>query len=150
MTIEEKRNVVNEYCGSVYCEECLLVGEEHGWKKPCSDRSCLNIVQSPEEDLDKALKIIGKDVLTVTDGYNAEIVMCDEIHADDPVNHPSHYTDGKIEVIDFITDKKLGFCLGNAVKYIARAGKKDPSKVIEDLEKAIWYIKHHIKTLREE
>ena len=42
----------------------------------------------------------------------------------DPVNRPSHYTDGKIEVIEFIEDKKLGFCLGNSVKYIARAGKK--------------------------
>ena len=58
---------------------------------------------------------------------------------DDPVNHPSHYTDGKIEVIDFIEDKNLGFHLGNAVKYISRAGKKDPNKEIEDLEKAIWY-----------
>ena len=66
----------------------------------------------------------------------------------DVVNHPSHYTDGKIEVIDFIDDKKLGFCLGNAVKYISRAGKKDPTKEIEDLEKAIWYIEHHIKNLQ--
>ncbi len=66
----------------------------------------------------------------------------------DIVNHPSHYTDGKIEVIDFIDDKKLGFCLGNAVKYISRAGKKDPTKEIEDLEKAIWYINHHIKNLQ--
>ncbi len=66
----------------------------------------------------------------------------------DVVNHPSHYTDGKIEVIDFIDDKKLGFCLGNAVKYISRAGKKDPTKEIEDLEKAIWYINHHIKNLQ--
>lgn len=53
----------------------------------------------------------------------------------DPVNHPPHYTDGKIEVIDFIEDKKLGFHLGNAVKYIARAGKKDPEKTSEDLQK---------------
>jgi len=66
----------------------------------------------------------------------------------DPVNHPAHYTDGKIEVIDFIEDKALGFCLGNAVKYIARAGKKDPQKTIEDLQKAIWYVDHHIRTLR--
>lgn len=66
----------------------------------------------------------------------------------DPVNHPAHYTDGKIEVIDFIEDKSLGFCLGNAVKYIARAGKKDPIKTIEDLQKAIWYVNHHIETLR--
>jgi len=66
----------------------------------------------------------------------------------DIVNHPSHYTDGQIEVIDFIEDKQLGFCLGNAVKYISRAGKKDPNKEIEDLEKAIWYIKRRIKELK--
>lgn len=62
----------------------------------------------------------------------------------DPVRHPSHYCDGKIEVIDYIEDKKLGFHLGNAVKYISRAGKKDPSKEIEDLEKAVWYINRYI------
>lgn len=68
---------------------------------------------------------------------------------DDVVNHPSHYTDGKIEVIDFIEDKKLGFCLGNAIKYIARAGKKDPTKEVEDLKKARWYIDRRIKELEE-
>lgn len=62
----------------------------------------------------------------------------------DPVNRPAHYTDGNIEVIDFIDDKKLGFCLGNAIKYIARAGKKDPEKYKEDLQKAIWYIEHEL------
>ena len=67
----------------------------------------------------------------------------------DPVNHPAHYTDGKIEVIDFILDKKLGFCLGNAVKYIARAGKKDESKTVEDLRKAIWYLERRIKEVEE-
>jgi hypothetical protein len=66
----------------------------------------------------------------------------------DPVNHPSHYTDGKIEVIDFIEDKKLGFHLGNAVKYISRAGKKDPEKEIQDLEKAQWYLARHIDKLK--
>jgi hypothetical protein len=65
----------------------------------------------------------------------------------DPVNHPSHYTDGKIEVIEYIEDKKLGFCLGNAVKYISRAGKKDPAKEVEDLSKAIWYINRRIKEI---
>ena len=67
----------------------------------------------------------------------------------DSVNKPAHYTDGKIEVIDFIEDKKLGFCLGNAVKYIARAGKKYPAKEVEDLQKAEWYIKRRIKELTE-
>lgn len=67
----------------------------------------------------------------------------------DPVNHPAHYTDGKIEVIDFIEDKKLGYHLGNAVKYISRAGKKDPDKTIQDLEKAKWYLERQIKALKQ-
>ena len=66
----------------------------------------------------------------------------------DSVNHPAHYTSGKIEVIDFIDDKELGFCLDNAVKYIVRAGKKDPVKTVEDLQKAVWYINHHIEILK--
>lgn len=66
----------------------------------------------------------------------------------DNVNHPSHYTDGKIEVIDFIEDKKLNFHRGNAVKYIARAGKKDKFKEVEDLEKAAWYINREIERLK--
>ena len=66
------------------------------------------------------------------------------------VNHPSHYTDGKIEVIDYIEDKKFDYCLGNAIKYISRAGKKNPDKTIEDLEKAIWYIQRRIKQLKGE
>lgn len=63
----------------------------------------------------------------------------------DNVNHPAHYTDGNIEVIDFIEDKQLGYHLGNAVKYISRAGKKDPDKYIEDLQKAVWYLQREIK-----
>lgn len=68
--------------------------------------------------------------------------------AHDPVNRPAHYTDGNIEVIDFIEDKKLCFHLGNAVKYIARAGKKDPAKEIQDLEKAAWYLNRKINNLK--
>lgn len=64
------------------------------------------------------------------------------------VNHPSHYNTGKIEVIDFIEDQNLNFHLGNAVKYICRAGKKDPSKLKEDLDKAIWYIKRYKENLK--
>ena len=68
----------------------------------------------------------------------------------DNVNHPSYYTDGKIEVIDFIEDKKLNFHRGNAVKYIARAGKKNPEKEVEDLKKAAWYINREIERLKNE
>lgn len=62
-------------------------------------------------------------------------------YMEDPVNHPSHYTDGKYETIEFIERHGFSFHEGNAIKYISRAGKKDPNKMIEDLEKALWYIK---------
>ena len=71
----------------------------------------------------------------------------------DSVNHPFHYTSGKIEVIDFITDQDLDFCLGNVVKYISRAGKKVEEgktlfeKGLEDLKKARFYLDYEIKIL---
>jgi hypothetical protein len=124
MTLEEKITKLNTYCNSHSCDDCkLAVG---GWIREL-DTECPSFSTSPEEDLDKAFKLIDND----------------------PVNRPSHYNDGKIEVIDFIEDKKLGFCLGNAVKYISRAGKKDPTKEIEDLNKAKWYIERRIKELQE-
>lgn len=68
---------------------------------------------------------------------------------DDPIAHPSHYNRGKIEVWDFIIDQDLGYCLGTAVKYLCRAGHKDPLKHVEDLEKAKAYINCEIKRLNE-
>lgn len=65
----------------------------------------------------------------------------------DPVNHPSHYTDGKYECIDFIEGHMLGFCLGNAVKYISRAGKKEGVSAEQDLKKALWYVERQISNL---
>jgi len=67
----------------------------------------------------------------------------------DPVNHPAHYrTAAGIESIDVIEAFGLGFRAGNAVKYILRAGKKDPKKHIEDLEKAAWYVAREIAALK--
>lgn len=65
----------------------------------------------------------------------------------DNINHPSHYNVGKIEAIDVIDDWDLGFCLGNTIKYISRAGHKDPAKEIEDLKKAEWYLHRYIQNL---
>ena len=73
-----------------------------------------------------------------------------QITANDPVNHPSHYTTGKIEVIDFLEDQGFPYHLGNAVKYICRAGKKDPKKTVEDLQKAVWYLNRYIGLLKKE
>jgi len=63
----------------------------------------------------------------------------------DPVNRPSHYNQGKFEVIEIIEDQQTNFHLGNAIKYICRAGKKNKDKTIEDLQKAIWYINRYIE-----
>lgn len=52
----------------------------------------------------------------------------------DPVTRPRHYVQGRIEVLDFIEDQDLGFHMGGAVKYIARAAHKGTE--IEDLQKA--------------
>ena len=65
------------------------------------------------------------------------------------VNHPSHYMkDSGFEVIDVIDAWKLDFELGNAVKYIGRAGKKNSGRTIEYLEKAVWYITRKINSLK--
>lgn len=59
--------------------------------------------------------------------------------------HSDHYRKGKIEPIEVIEDWGLGFCLGNAVKYIARADHKGTKK--QDLEKARWYLEREIAKL---
>lgn len=61
------------------------------------------------------------------------------------IDHPPHYRkDSGYEAIDVIEAWGLGFSLGNALKYISRAGHKDPAKAVEDLEKAKWYIEREI------
>lgn len=89
----------------------------------------------------------------------------------DTVDHPAHYGgDTTYEAIKVIEAWSLGFCLGNAVKYICRAGKKpkkldisthdqpnqwtsgppDKAGLIEDLKKARWYLDHHLSVLEAE
>ena len=63
----------------------------------------------------------------------------------DNINHPDHYKAGGIETIDFIEAKELNYNLGSSVKYISRAGKKDPTKYIEDIKKAIWFLNREIQ-----
>jgi hypothetical protein len=102
----------------------------------------------------------------VLEGCNKELYHLDNVNfkedifrirfkMEDNVNHPPHYTWLKdkcgIEVIDIT--RHMDFCLGNAIKYILRAGHKQEAsmsnkeKEIEDLKKAIWYINDRIKQL---
>ena len=128
MTIEEKSKKIEEYCDSIKgCSDGCKLFLAHG-----GNATCYSISNKSDE-------------LQIEENF--EILFgCKH----DPVNHPSHYTKGKIEVADFIADQKLNFDRGNAVKYVCRAGSKDPEKEIQDLEKAIWYINHEIKMLKGE
>ena len=68
---------------------------------------------------------------------------------DEAINHPAHYGgDTVYEAIKVIEAWGLGFCLGNTVKYISRAGRKNPDATIEDLEKARWYLDREIARRR--
>ena len=110
------------YCPSdIFCKESCIDGIE-AW------------LESPTEENQPADKHV--DLHKVAD----EVTR-------DNVNHPDHYNHGKIEVVDFIEDQHLGFHLGNAVKYISRAGRKDPARTVEDLRKAAWYLNRQIERL---
>ena len=66
------------------------------------------------------------------------------------VNHPQHYggEENPYEVIKVIEAPEMDFHLGNAYTYIARAGKKETDKEIQDLKKAIWYIERKIQLIK--
>lgn len=112
-----------------------------------------------ESEIDKLVKLPNItiernniDAIKVTVKENDANVLKHDNSSDvksNAVNHPKYYQ-GKIEVIDFIEDKGLGFNLGNCVKYISRAGKKNPEKFLEDLEKARWYLNREISRIKKE
>jgi hypothetical protein len=66
------------------------------------------------------------------------------------VNHPQHYggESNPYEVIKVIEGLNMDFHLGNTFKYIARAGKKNTDREIQDLEKALWYLQRKIDLLK--
>lgn len=72
-----------------------------------------------------------------------------ESPATDMVDHPAHYggADDPYEAVKVIEAWGLPWHLGDCVKYIARHGKKDPTKIIEDLKKARWYLDRYITHL---
>jgi hypothetical protein len=110
-------------------------------KSDCDD--CAGQVEKVENMLNSASKV------RAVPRIFSEPQQVQELQKSDLVNHPSHYTDGGIETIDFIEAKKLNYHIGNAVKYLSRAGKKGSSKVeeIQDLDKAIWYIRRRIEQI---
>lgn len=109
-----------------YCPECLPKYSKVPKKKkvvvePVAQTIAEKVVQTIEQSEVKTIELPKKE---------------------DVINHPSHYTRGKIEVIDFIEDQQLPYHLGNVIKYIARAGYKGDK--LEDLKKARWYLDRYI------
>ena len=134
-------NIKNLTEGKEY--ECLTAYEE--WEKLLG----INLV-SVINDIDEVMDV-GKwrfeELDKSSEPLEAKQEVIKELSEPDAVNHPSHYTQGKYEVIDVIEDWNLGFNLGNAIKYIGRAGHKDD--IVQDLEKAKWYIEREIKRLKQ-
>ena len=94
-----------------------------------------SLIEAKKKKLERVPKMLGNDM---------QIEMFEP--ATDPVNHPAHYKVGGIETIDFIEAKKLGYNLGNVVKYLTRADHK--GNKLEDLRKAQWYLTREINSLK--
>lgn len=106
------------------------------WPKYCPE--CLpKYSKVPKK---KDVQIIAEKVVQTIEEQEVKTVELPK--TEDVINHPSHYTRGKIEVIDFIEDQQLPYHPGNVIKYIARAGYKGDK--LEDLKKARWYLDRYI------
>lgn len=109
-----------------YCPECLPKYSKVPKKKKEVDVTLANMAAKRKE-VDVTLANMVANTLEEPEVKVVEL-------KEDVINHPSHYTRGKIEVIDFIEDQQLSYHLGNVIKYIARAGYKGDK--LEDLKKS--------------
>lgn len=122
MTREDKIKALSAYCETQnICDECTLDSLCSGLPLETN-----NFLSASDEDVNCAYDLISKDEPERS-----------------AIDHPKHYNVGDIEVIDAIEAWKLGFNLGNVVKYVARADYK--SKPLEDLKKAKWYLEREIE-----
>lgn len=133
MTIEEKRTILARYCTNTACSNCILRRSDWDCHIGEGSEQCMNIYEASESELDRGLQLI-------EDSNNEP--------SDNPIK-PDYYNDTKIAPIDVIEDWDLDFCLGSALKYIKRAGKKDNNPSVQDLRKVIWYVERRIKELED-
>lgn len=124
MTLEEKRKAISEYCSMrevcIYDNEQCPLYNVYNEEGNCYDTN---------DKIERNYEILfGKATTTTTD----------------PIK-PDYYNDSKISPIDVIEDWNLDFCLGSALKYIKRAGKKEGNSLLQDLKKVKWYIERKIR-----
>ena len=128
-----------------YCPDCAIKFC-HKSKKEVEEEAKMTTVDSKETEEDskkteeRHIEDSSKETVQVPTAEHMDKMYGNIEH--DAENHPSHYTRGKIEVIDFIEDQQLPYHLGNVIKYIARAGYKGDK--LEDLKKARWYLDRYI------
>lgn len=163
MTVEEKREEVNRLCNVTPCEKCPLYGDTWDHYLSSVPNTCLWIKGASEGELDRALKLF-EDYYAKVSPVNTCVSCGAEIPegrqycpnclklpmsesnpiTGDPIK-PNYYNDTKITPFDVIDDWGLNFYLGNAVKYIKRAGKKAGNSRLQDLKKVREYIDHEIR-----
>jgi hypothetical protein len=114
------------------------ISEKFGFPKTYVYVLRSSVKKEQENKESKTVFIVGSDSETLKP-------KSAEQESSDLVNHPPHYKVGGIETIDFIEAKGLGYHLGNAVKYISRAGLKGTNTGLEDLKKARWYLDRAIE-----
>ena len=142
--------LIGEFDLDLKCYKCPYTNKFDGRNCDCRE----GLIEYLEEDIEvnesdlKTVEI--KEKANTKETLQETLDEVKEPVENDNINHPSHYTDGNIEVMDFIEDKQLNFARGNVIKYVSRAGKKDPNKELEDLKKAMWYLNREIERLSKE
>jgi hypothetical protein len=124
-------------------EQCLYCGSEYPPGVVCSSAADAGQCDNYKTMTKSAPGTSAEDFPEVVGTESAPVVNRENI------SHPTHYTTGKIEVKDFYRDQLLPPHLCNAIKYICRAGKKNPETWKEDLEKAVQYIEFLIEEVNE-
>lgn len=117
MTVDDKNKMLKAYCNGRACDDCPL---------NTSSEYCKESYENEPELLEHNFKLVFGDITT-----------------EDPIK-PDYYNDTKITPFDVIDDWELNFYLGNAIKYIKRAGKKEGNSRLQDLKKIREYIEHEI------
>nr|DAT56996.1 MAG TPA: nucelotide kinase [Caudoviricetes sp.] len=143
------KEITCESCGKTFIHRKEKA--QGRWPKYCptcapafsktSKKDTTKIEEVPDDNTEETYIEDSKTLTVYTPTIKRVAEQSDRIEHD-AVNHPSHYTRGKIEVIDFIEDQQLPYHLGNVVKYVARAGYKGDK--LEDLKKARWYLDRYI------
>lgn len=136
-TIDEMIDELTQYCAADFSRDC---------------NSC-KLMAKFDKEVDELTDTLGCEWQKLGDCnirkcYDWLKEIQNETSANDVVNHPTHYSKGKIECIDCIKSATVGksgieaFCVGNAIKYLFRYEEKNG---LEDVKKAKWYIERLIK-----